>query len=171
MSNRQSVTSYRPFDSNRVLSVYFTRLKIAGKVVAPKHVGSSGWVDPRISQHSSDRHGECKSLSLSLSLSPTILRLFLTMKCGLLVFLAASCRARERIVAVDFTELTYPRICVTHTGAPLNPGICLTERLIGDCGRDEARWGTLSKTMAASARWSYHPRLVGVKHTLWKFVL
>lgn len=88
---------------------------------------------------------------ISLSFSSTILRLFLTMKCGSLVFLAASYRARERIVADDFTERTYPCICVTHTRA-LNPGICLTGRLIGDCGRDEARWGTLSETMAASAR-------------------
>lgn len=86
------------------------------------------------------------------SLSSTILGLFLTMKCGALVFVAASCRARERIVAVDFTERTYPRICVTHMGAPLNPRICLTGRLIGDCGRDEARWRILSERMTVSAR-------------------
>ena len=117
------------------------------KVNAPKHADSFGssWSEiPAADSSAPHNREEYKSLS------STILRLFLTMKCGALVFVAASCRARERIVVVDFTERTYPRICVTHMGAPLNPRICLTGRLIGDCGRDEARWRILSERMAAS---------------------
>jgi len=105
-------------------------------------------VDPRVPRQTHPPHNRKEYKSLS----STILRLFLTMKCCPLVFLAASCRARERSVAVDFTERSYLRICVMHTGAPLNPRICLTERLIGDCRRDETQWETLSERKAPSAR-------------------
>lgn len=75
------------------------------------------------------------------SLLSTIPRLFLTMKCGSPVLPAArgSSRSISRSARIHASVGRVIR-------APFNPRICLTGRLIGDCGRDEARWGALSKS-------------------------